>query len=114
MTGANKEGKDSLVEVTAEIEAGNLKVALKLCRQLAKQMSIPIDNVGIKNLRIHDLRRTLGSWQAITGASQYIIGKSLGHKSSEATNVYARLYNDPVKTSVQLATDTILKYAGAN
>lgn len=34
---------------------------------------------GIKNLRLHDLRRTMGSMQAITGASLLIIGKSLGH-----------------------------------
>lgn len=34
------------------------------------------------DLRIHDLRRTLGSWQAKTGASMAaIIGKSLNHKS---------------------------------
>jgi integrase len=35
---------------------------------------------GIEDLRLHDLRRTLGSYQAITGASMAIIGKSLGHK----------------------------------
>lgn len=40
---------------------------------------------GIKNLRIHDLRRTLGSWQARTGASLPIIGKSLNHKTHQAT-----------------------------
>lgn len=33
---------------------------------------------GIENLRLHDLRRTMGSYQAISGASLYIIGKSLG------------------------------------
>ena len=36
----------------------------------------------IEDLRIHDLRRTLGSYQAATGANGYIIGKSLGHPSS--------------------------------
>jgi integrase len=36
---------------------------------------------GITDLRLHDLRRTLGSYQASLGANSFIIGKSLGHKS---------------------------------
>jgi integrase len=63
---------------------------------------------GIAGLRIHDLRRTLGSWQAATGASLPIIGKSLGHKSLSATAVYARLNLDPVRESVNKATDALL------
>lgn len=63
----------------------------------------------IKDLRIHDLRRSLGSWQASTGASGYIIGKSLGHKSQQATQIYARLNLDPVRQSVELATQAMLK-----
>jgi integrase len=62
---------------------------------------------GIENLRIHDLRRTLGSWQAATGANSYIIGKSLGHKTQQATAIYARLNLDPVRESVNKATDAM-------
>ena len=64
----------------------------------------------IKNLRMHDLRRTLGSYQAIIGSSMNIIGKSLGHKSLQSTAVYARLSLAPVRDSMQKATDEILKY----
>jgi integrase len=56
---------------------------------------------GIQDLRIHDLRRTLGSYQAINGSSLPIIGKSLGYKSSHSTLIYARLSHDPVRKSVQ-------------
>ena len=66
---------------------------------------------GIKNLRIHDLRRTLGSFQAAGGASLSIIGKSLGHRSAAATAVYARLDLDPVRASVNAAGDSILAAA---
>ena len=62
----------------------------------------------LENLRPHDLRRTLGSWQAATGASLPIIGKSLGHRSQSATAVYARLNLDPVRQAVDLATTAIL------
>lgn len=58
---------------------------------------------GIADLRVHDIRRTLGSYQAITGASLPIIGKSLGHKSQQATAVYAHLSLDPVRESVERA-----------
>ena len=62
-----------------------------------------------EGLRIHDLRRTLGSWQARAGASLPIIGKSLGHKSQQATAIYARLDLDPVRTSVGQATAALLE-----
>lgn len=71
-----------------------------------------LDQAGISDLRIHDLRRTLGSWQAITGASLAIIGKSLGHKSVAATLIYARLSADPVRESVERATAAMLTAAG--
>ena len=67
---------------------------------------------GIDNLRIHDLRRSLGSWQAMTGASLVIIGKSLGHKSADATMIYARLNTDPVRASISTATSAMLEAAG--
>jgi integrase len=54
---------------------------------------------GLPDVRLHDLRRTLGSWQAIIGSSLPIIGKSLGHKSLTATQIYARLNLDPVRES---------------
>lgn len=65
----------------------------------------------IEDLRIHDLRRTLGSWQARTGASLIIVGKSLGHRSPQATAIYSRLDLDPVRKSVETATAAILKAA---
>ncbi len=64
---------------------------------------------GIENLRLHDLRRTMGSYQAITGASMNIIGKSLGHKSTSATLGHARLSADPVRESMQKSTDKMLE-----
>lgn len=63
---------------------------------------------SIKDLRIHDLRRSLGSWQASTGANGFIIGKSLGHKSQQATQIYARLNLDPVRESIEKATQAMM------
>jgi len=60
-----------------------------------------VKRAKIDNLRMHDLRRSLGSWQAAMGASLPIIGKSLGHRDHKATLIYSRLQLDPVKQSVE-------------
>ena len=71
-----------------------------------------LERAGIDDLRIHDLRRTLGSWQAKTGASLAIIGKSLNHKNQNTTAIYARLDLDPVRDSVNTATSAMMAAAG--
>jgi integrase len=68
-----------------------------------------LQRAGIENLHVHDLRRTLGSWQAAGGTSLQIIGKSLGHKSQKATEIYSRLNLDPVRDSVNKATAAMQK-----
>lgn len=78
----------------------------------AKRWQALLKRAGMADFRIHDLRRSLGSWQAISGASLAIIGKSLGHKSADATLIYARLSMDPVRASVNTATTAMLTAAG--
>lgn len=73
-----------------------------------------LERAGLSNLRLHDLRRTLGSWQAKSGASLAIIGKSLNHKNAATTAIYARLDLDPVRDSVNTATSAIMAAAGLN
>ena len=89
----------------AESKTGYLTPPKKRWQALLKR-------AGMADFRIHDLRRSLGSWQAISGASLAIIGKSLGHKSADATLIYARLSMDPVRASVNTATTAMLQAAG--
>ncbi len=70
------------------------------------------ERASLADLRIHDLRRTLGSWQARTGASMVLIGKSLNHKDPQSTAVYARLDLDPVRQSVDRATSAMFEAGG--
>lgn len=85
----------------------SIEAKLTRARRVARQAGINIDDV-----RIHDLRRILGSWQAKTGASMAIIGKSLNHKSQQTTAIYAWLDLDPVRQSVNTATAAMLDAAG--
>ena len=68
-----------------------------------------LKSANIDNLHLHDLRRTMASYQAILGSSMNIISKSLGHKSLQSTAVYARLNLSPVRDSMQKATNEIFK-----
>lgn len=56
-----------------------------------------------KDLRMHDLRRTLGSYMAMNNQSLQIIGKVLGHKSPTATQIYSRLAFDSLKQAMEAA-----------
>jgi integrase len=67
-----------------------------------------LERAGLKDIHIHDLRRTLGSWQAGLGASLPIIGRSLGHRDTAATAIYSRVNLDPVRASVNAATAAML------
>lgn len=62
----------------------------------------------IEVLSLHDLRRTLGCWQASRGANLSNIGRSLDHRSTQAAATYARLNLDPVCESVNGAEDALL------
>lgn len=81
--------------------SGHLEEPKKCWRRILKR-------AGLSNLRIHDLRRSLASWQAMLGTSLPIIGKSLGHTSLEATAIYSRLALDPVRQSVERAGAAML------
>ena len=67
-----------------------------------------LKSAGLTDVRLHDLRRTLGSYQTMSGASQTVVGKTLGHKSQAATAVYARLNLDPVRASMEKAVDLMM------
>jgi integrase len=71
-----------------------------------------LGRAGITGLRIHDLRRTNATYQAITGSTELVIARSLGHKTHGVTQGYARLSLDSVRISMQTAVDAMMNAAG--
>lgn len=71
---------------------------------LAEKLGLNLRHYEMRDLKIHDLRRTLGSWLDSSGTSLPIIGKVLNHKTPEATKVYARLIVAPVRNAMEEAT----------
>jgi integrase len=56
---------------------------------------------GVPDVRIHDLRRTLGSWLAGQGYSLQLIGRTLNHTDVSTTQIYARLDLEPVRSALE-------------
>lgn len=100
-----RQGNDSpFVFPGRKSESGHLMEPKRAWQRICKA-------AGIDGARIHDLRRTMGSWQAKTGASLPIIGKSLNHKSASSTSIYARLDMDPVRAAMETAVDAMIEAA---
>jgi integrase len=87
-----------------------MRIVVAALRLRVKEAGADPDERGMLDLRIHDLRRTLGSWCAMNGASLTVIGKALGHRSMASTEVYSRLTMDPVRNAVEGAATKMLAF----
>lgn len=56
---------------------------------------------GITDVRLHDLRRTVGSWLAQSGSSLELIGAVLNHADVKTTQIYARFHLDPIANALE-------------
>jgi integrase len=99
-------------ELAAKLRLGAPVKALERYRIVADALKINPAAYDMTDIRIHDLRRTLGSWQARGGSSLVVIGKSLNHKTTQATMIYSRLDIDPVRRSVNAATSAMAVAGG--
>lgn len=63
--------------------------------------------VGLKDVRIHDLRHTYASVAVAAGQSLPMIGKLLGHTQVQTTARYAHLAGDPVQAAANDVSSAI-------
>ncbi len=68
---------------------------------------------GLEDVRLHDLRRTVGSWLATSGASLPLIGKVLNHADASTTAIYARLAEDAARSALDQHAERIFSVGGA-
>lgn len=71
-----------------------------------------LERAGIKNLRFHDMRHTVGSALAATGANMATSMQALGHLTPAAALIYQKMHQDPIRHAMENATSSILKSAG--
>ncbi len=79
-------------------------------RRIVKRAGLYDENTPESNIRIHDLRRTLASYQVQSGGSIQATSKLLGHSSINITSsTYAHLSVDNVRTELERTTAAILQ-----
>ena len=66
----------------------------------------------VTDVRLHDLRRTAGSWLAQSGASLHLIGKVLNHANTSTTAIYAHFGQDQVRDAMDRLGQEMLTGAG--
>ncbi|MCC7254380.1 MAG: tyrosine-type recombinase/integrase [Dokdonella sp.] len=67
---------------------------------------------GVEDVRLHDLRRTVGSWLAAAGYSLPLIGKVLNHSNVATTAIYARLGHEQARASLEQLGERMMAAAG--
>jgi len=67
--------------------------------------------VGMMDVRLHDLRRTVGSWMAQAGNSLHLIGRGLNHSNPSTTAIYARFGEDQVRNALEQHGKQIMGFA---
>ena len=72
------------------------------------------ERTKISDIRVHDLRRTLGSWMAAGGDSLLLIGRTLNHSQLKTTEIYARLQLDPIRAALQANAEKMLTIAAGD
>jgi integrase len=82
-------------------KSGHLQEPKKVWKRICQQASL-------NDLRIHDLRRTHGSWMRKAGADNKMIGKALNHLSSKSTEIYDIIESDQVKEYREKATKIMM------
>jgi len=79
---------------------------------IAKPWSRVRKAAGVEDVRLHDLRRTVGSWLAQAGNSLHLIGRVLNHSNQSTTAVYARFGEDHVRAALEQHGARIMGAAG--
>jgi integrase len=67
---------------------------------LPKAWARVLRRAKIKNLRIHDIRRSVGTAMARTGASPHLIATGLGHRSIASARAYVRLAGEDARRAL--------------
>lgn len=71
-------------------------------------------NAQLEDVRLHDIRRTVGSWLVQKGNSLSLIGKVLNHRDIKTTQIYARLGEDQGRIAMEEHGEMILSIVHGN
>ncbi len=76
--------------------------------QIDPETKAPLPDGPLADVRIHDLRRTFGSWLTTAGDNLAIVARALNQSTLAVTQTYAHLADDPLKQAVGRHGEKIL------
>ena len=82
-------------------------------RSLGPTLRRALGRAGLANIRVHDLRRTVGSWLAQDGKSLHLIGDVLNHRDLRTTAGYAYFQTEQRRAALTDHGNKVLSFAGA-
>jgi integrase len=94
-------GKSDWIFPSTTAASGHLEEPKKAWQRIRGQ-------ADVKDVRVHDLPRTLGSWLAANHYGLPLIGRVLNHSQPSATAVYARLDLEPVRAALEANAQAML------
>ncbi|HLG98244.1 MAG TPA: tyrosine-type recombinase/integrase [Bryobacteraceae bacterium] len=68
-----------------------------------------LERAGIEGLRLHDVRRSLGSWMTKAGVALPVVKAALGHADIQTTAIYARGEEASVRQAMEVAATRMLE-----
>ncbi len=83
-------------------------------KSLANALKRVVKRAGLENIRVHDLRRTVGSWLAQDGTSLYLIGNVLNHRDPKTTAGYAYFQTQQRRAALTGHADKVLALGGVH
>lgn len=101
---------ESSEQVRSILTEEALLAPIKLISRFEADNNLDLSSIDMRDLHIHDLRRTMGSFLASRGVSLTIIGKVLNHRSSASTQIYARLWPAAVRDAVEGAGKQMMSH----
>ena len=81
---------------------------------LPKAWARVLRRAKIKDLRIHDIRRSVGTAMARTGASPHLIATGLGHRSIASARAYVRLAGEDARQALADAVASLTQPRSQN
>lgn len=67
-----------------------------------------LERAEIEGLRLHDVRRSLGSWMTKAGVALPIVKAALGHADIQTTQIYARGEDSTVRQALEVTAKRML------
>ncbi len=67
---------------------------------------------GLVDLRLHDLRRTVGSWLSQSGVDLNVVKDAMRHANLATTLIYAQLGADPAREALEQHGRKVMEIIG--